>query len=507
MAFATGNFSFIGWFFIPRIVTYFIQTVYYVAVTPLGEAKPAKNSSRFKRDKARIFGTIIALYLLFTVADDFYSVLNDAKNPNSSVNSLYSILEMKTPIPGSDPLESSQSQLRSNFRKLSRKYHPDKIQAQASAAQREGAGKSTAGTASWLTSWRTKANNVDNENDYLNWTPEQIDRHFIKVKAAYDVLSNPATRYGYERFGTPALKWAGKDTFSEDEEGAQDKNTAPVGSILGLMFTGIKSTCIGFYAGTFAVIIIMYTLNYPKTGHGWRFFIITSGLIIELFVLTRPLGMVYSSFPFMKWIGLMPYQFVTILHKLMITTLVAINQLGPLLNEDPEDDEVGGNKKKLSESQKKAAKAAALAGVPGTGISGGGIIPPLSSHRGQSLLEKQLEFLEQLTDSITHEATQAYRHQMLPFLSVGGGECVKKVQEATVQALVDRQVLNDLEVKDAIETHKNSMTADHKPQVIENIENDAPALPTSLKHKTGKPVKTSVGIGGRRTLPRNKFSS
>lgn len=515
MASFTGNFSFIGWFFVPRVVTYLIQTIYYVAVTPLGETKPAPNSARHKRDKARIFTSIISLYLLFTIADDFYSVINDTSNPNSSVNSLYSILEMKTPVPGAGSAEgkngmpeTSANHLRSSFRKLSRKYHPDKVQAQASAAQREAASRATAGTggaaSGWMSSWRTGTNKP--EEEFLSWTPEQIDKHFIKIKAAYDVLSNPVTRYGYERFGNQALKWAGKDIFSDeskDGSSSQDSNskTLPVGTVLGIMLTGLKTSLLGFYLGTFGVVIVMYFFNYPKNGHAWRLFVLTLGLVIELFVLTRPLNMVYSVLPFMSWLGLMPYQFVTILHKLMITSLVALNQLGPIMNEEPENDEINSTRRKLSPGQKKAAAGAAAAqsGDGNGGISGA--IPPLSSSRGQQLLEKQLEFLDQLSESISHESTQAYRHQMLPFVLSGETETIK---EATVSALVERQLMNDLEVKDAVDTFKKNLAPGQQVTAAAAKVVDIPSI-EAPKMKTGKPVKANSGGSHKRTLPRNKF--
>lgn len=496
---ASSNFSFIGWFIVPRVVTYLIQTVYYVAITPLGEPKPAPNSPRHKRDKSRILATIITVYLLFTVADDFYNVINDPRNPNSSVNSLYSVLEMQPPVPGDDNWVNAQSELRSNFRRLSRKYHPDKIQAQASAAQRNGPSKATAGGSAWTSYWAGKK---VSEDDYLNWTTDQIDLHFIKIKSAHDVLSNPVTRYGYERFGAPALKWAGKtDGLVENE----DKNTATVGNALEIMTIGLKSSLMSYYAGSIIVVGIMYAINYPKTGHAWRLFIILIGFMIELFVVTRPLSMVYSTFPIMKWLGLLPYQMVTILHKLMITSVIALNQLGPIFSEDPENDELGGTKKSNS------AKAAALAGVPGAGIVGGGVIPPLSTTRGQQLLEKQLEFLEQLTDSISHESTQAYRHQMLPFLSNNDKELLKNVNDATVKALVDRQVMSDAEVRDAVETYKKALV-DVKPSKAATedtlVDVSEPGSITSgfTSSKSSKRAKKGLG-SAKRAIPRQKLST
>lgn len=43
---------------------------------------------------------------------------------------------------------------------------------------------------------------------------------------------------------------------------------------------------------------------------------------------------------------------------------------------------------------------------------------------------------------------------MLPFLSNNDKELLKNVNDATVKALVDRQVMSDAEVRDAVETYK-----------------------------------------------------
>lgn len=73
-----------AWWFLPGIVTGYLQTFYYTIITRAGDPKPAPGSARFIRDRKRIHAFVIIVYLLYTiyetdyqlrVAGDFYSIL------------------------------------------------------------------------------------------------------------------------------------------------------------------------------------------------------------------------------------------------------------------------------------------------------------------------------------------------------------------------------------------------------------------------------------------------
>lgn len=433
-----GTLSFVGWFVLPTLLTTFVQTVYYRIITPVGEPRPLRKSARYRRDHRKIFKIIIICYLLFTIFEAFYNVMYDPKSNMASNNSLYSVLEIKARNLGS----ITPTELRGSFRKLSLKYHPDKVAAAAASAQNAGRAGKTVNTAfSLFSSTKTQ--------DYTSWSSEKIEGHYIRIKAAYDVLSNPVTRFGYDRFGPLGIKWARKFDALLDTANSGDRtadNSIAAATMLEFVVLGLRNSALSFYVGSFAAVLVMYLIGYPKTGHTWRIFATCVGLFIELFMITRPLSTIYYYFPIMGWLGLLPYQMVSVIHSLLITSYIALNQLGPLVSGDPENEgsEDGGKPKDPN------TVAAALAGVPGVGMAGGGgVIPPLSSTRGQAVLQKQLEFLEQLTDNITHESTQAYRHQMLPFS--GNENLVKEVNQATVEALVERKLMDDVEVRDAVQ--------------------------------------------------------
>lgn len=435
-----GVLNFFGWFVLPNLLTNFLQSLYYRIVTPLGENKPVRNSARHRRDRRRIYAFIIVSYLIFSVVDAYYSVALDPKSPLSSASSLYSSLE----IPVSNLADVSNSELRTSFRKLSLKYHPDKVAAAAAAASAANSGRATAGSGI-LSPWSIfsrKSAGKDN-GSYLTWDPARIEEQFIRIKAAYEALSSPVIRFGYERFGPQGVVWAKKfdALMSTAEKDRSSDNSATAQTMLEFLQLGIRSSIVTFYLGAFGSIAGMYTIGYPKTGHVWRAFMATLALVLELFIITRPLHTIYAYIPLMKWLGLLPYQMIQIIHNLMVTSFVAITQLGPIVSVEPEAEENAGGSSTI---------AAAIAGVPGTGLAGGGIIPPLVSSRGQNVLQKQLEFLEQLTDNVVHESIQSYRHQMLPFAGKDKEQLSKQLKQATVEALVNRRLMDDVEVKDAV---------------------------------------------------------
>lgn len=174
------------------------------------------------------------------------------------------------------------------------------------------------------------------------------------------------------------------DSVGKDRDGSLTAQT-----MLEFLVLGLKSSMTTFYLGTFGSIVVMYTIGYPKTGHAWRVFIGLLCMVLEIFIVTRPLSTVYSYLPVMRWFGLLPYQAIAILHNLMVTSFVAINQLGPIISEGESDDSGSASS---DEKKNNSTVAAAIAGVPGTGLAGGGVIPPLASTRGQNVLQKQLEF-------------------------------------------------------------------------------------------------------------------
>lgn len=124
------------------MVTGWIQTFLYRLLIRAGDPIPQQGTPRFIRDRKRVYAFVILAYLAFTVYECWVAVV---KEPT-----FYAMLGV--------PADANERMLKSQFRKATVKYHPDK---------------------------------AGPENQHL----------FMAYKLAFDVLSDPAKRFAYERFG------------------------------------------------------------------------------------------------------------------------------------------------------------------------------------------------------------------------------------------------------------------------------------------------------------------
>lgn len=241
----------VGWFFIPSLATAFLQNVYYRARSM---SPPPTGSRIHTRDRQVIYALVIASYLLYSLYDTYVAVMQ-LTEPGHELD-YYTQLGV--------PVSTSLSELKRVFRRLSVQYHPDKI-----------------GT--------TRGSD-----------------HWVELKHIYEVLSTPALRFIYDRFGT---------SYLPDES----------------IYTGIKKSITGYYAGS-AICLGLLCLFRPSTvGKYWRFYILFCGFVAELYLITRT--NVSTSF--------LPYQMIQFLRRSMITLFIGIERLGPLataLSEEPDLD-------------------------------------------------------------------------------------------------------------------------------------------------------------------------
>lgn len=482
-----------GWFILPTMVTSMLQSFYYRLVTPVGEPKPAKNSMRYIRDYKRIYSLVIVSYLIFSIVESFYNVISDPLNPLSSNKSLYSILEFnggdKASIKTADngfafsnkPIETiTQSDLRSMFRKLSLKYHPDKAMHNFHSNGGDLYSQEKVATAGSFKKIIQAGNvllgqNKKNEEKQQILTQEQkeqqfknmIEAKYIAIKNAYEALSNDVVRYGYDRFGPSAIEWAGKGNEQNFK-----KNSNRASTYLEFMILGLRSSLMSFYIGVFCGLTLSYMFSYPKTGHVWRFYFTLIGIAIELFIVTRPIGMVYTYIPIMRWLNLLPYQMVSIIHKLIMTSFIAVNQLGGLVSEEPDEK-----------------SSSVYVDANGNKVSSGSV-PSLNTKRGQKVLNEQLKLLEQVTDNITHESVQSYRHQLRPFLH--DAEKVKQVQGTLVDTMVEIKIMDDIEVKEAVKEVTEKIQNGHGNSKTLNATSQNQTAINSETTSSFNPVSTSV---------------
>ncbi|PNS15179.1 DnaJ [Sphaceloma murrayae] len=159
--------SIIGWYFLPNMVTGWVQSAYYAIWIRAGEPKPQPGSRQYVNDFRKIYVAVVLAYLGYTIYEADYSLQQS--------RDFYHSLGV--------PLNVDERGLHSN----TIQYHPDKI------------------------------------------TSSQ-DRHFaeafyVHLKNCRDVLVDPTKRFAYDRIGPEVLEWrhcktvydfvwtSGKNTF------------------------------------------------------------------------------------------------------------------------------------------------------------------------------------------------------------------------------------------------------------------------------------------------------
>lgn len=149
---ASNLISFAGWYFLPNLVTGYVQTALYSIFIRAGDPKPQPGTAKFARDRRNIHVAVIVAYLLYTIyeadyqlqqAGDFYRVLGVAH-------------------------DASEKTIQSRFRRLTVQYHPDKATGGDKAA---------------------------------------VEAIYVQLKLARDTLIEPARRFAYDRFGPEVLGW------------------------------------------------------------------------------------------------------------------------------------------------------------------------------------------------------------------------------------------------------------------------------------------------------------
>lgn len=145
--------SFLGWFFIPKLATASILTVYYRLKYTKRSEEPPRGSPQNKRDGKIVYTLVICAYLAYSLIRVYREVL---------VKEIpyYEILGLRP--------NASSKEIKKEFRKLSLQLHPDKVGIEG--------------------------------HDY-----------WLGIKSMFDVLSDPSKRMAYDRFGDQMLKWVQKE--------------------------------------------------------------------------------------------------------------------------------------------------------------------------------------------------------------------------------------------------------------------------------------------------------
>lgn len=236
----------------PNLLTNFLLKA-YASVIPL---TPTSAPVVYRR----IYASIIAIYLAFSVYDAYYSVKYEY---SGSFSDLYNLLGV-TPT-------SSIDEIRKVYRRYSVVNHPDK---------------------------------AHNSND----------AKYTLVVQAYELLRDKDFRYLYDRLGPQAISWY-----------SQDKHSIAEGVLFGARMIG------QYYIVYYISLQVAHFLGYAKSAMWWRYLVATCAAVVELSFL------VHSTFPLV--LGLLPYQQVQVIRRLLVSITVGLNQIIPLFSDKQYMDE------------------------------------------------------------------------------------------------------------------------------------------------------------------------
>jgi curved DNA-binding protein CbpA len=238
------------WAILPELVTLVFQTVYYLVRYPVdSRAKPQSGSRQYATHKRRIYTLVVLVYLSYTIYEAYQSI------PANHYNVL-----------GLHPQHYTTKELKSNFKKLSLQYHPDKF-------------------------------NGD-------------DAHYIKIRAAYDTLNSNNIKYIYDRFGNEGSECTGCKTQKE------------------YLWQAFPPS-LGFYAGTGVVLVLFSVSGKAEFGRYWRYVTFAGLVLLELALVMREDTLLHRLCAFLVPNSTVHDQ-VTVARQLYMTLFIALSQIGPV---------------------------------------------------------------------------------------------------------------------------------------------------------------------------------
>ncbi|KAH7394511.1 hypothetical protein BKA66DRAFT_523847 [Pyrenochaeta sp. MPI-SDFR-AT-0127] len=263
---------FLVWQFLIPLAAGWAQTVLYSIFIRAGDPKPQPGSPRFVKHRRRILIAIYAAYFAFTI----YEVDFNLQRSSNVYNDL------------GVPIDVDESGINSRFRRLTIKYHPDKV-----------------------------GPNIDRDraNDY-----------YVFLKHARDIVLDPAKRYAYDRFGP--------DIFAQCQTCLTVKE-----------YTDSALLAAGTTYGALLIILIgANALGFLKDGSYWRYLGLLAVATFELRTALRPDHPTFLSKylnPFITSSSLrpayLPFQIVAIIKKASISLAQFLSLLMPLYRADSQN--------------------------------------------------------------------------------------------------------------------------------------------------------------------------
>ncbi|KAL6705943.1 hypothetical protein ACN47E_006222 [Coniothyrium glycines] len=262
---------FLVWQFLIPLAASWAQTILYSIFIRAGDPKPQPRSPRFIKHRRNILIAIYAAYFAFTI----YEVDFNLQRSSNVYNDL------------GVPVDVDESGLNSRFRRLTIKYHPDKVGPKVDR---------------------------DVANDY-----------YVHLKHARDIIIDPAKRFAYDRFG-PGI-FAQCHTCLTVKEYTDS----------GLM------TAATTYGALFIFLIGANALGFLKDGSYWRYLGLLAVATFEVRTALRSDHPTILAKYLNPWIAstnlrpaYLPFQAIAILKKASISLAQFLGLLMPLYRVDPQ---------------------------------------------------------------------------------------------------------------------------------------------------------------------------
>ena len=252
-----------------QYATNFLQSLYYRVTIPAGQRHPQPGEPLFAYHHRRIRVLVLSLYLLYTLAQALYDI--------RLAGDFYTLLGV-TPWSG-------EKEIKSRFRRLAAKYHPDKL--------------------------------------HENGQPfPGADQMFVQFKLAHDTILDPAKRFAYDRFGPVIV----------------DVQHPGLKTIRDYVYAGLRSKAPEYLSNAGLLILLNYVWL-PKWGQFWRYFAVACIAFLELYFLTHAweppqLAVLWAStiqglLSDLLPPHLLPFQILGLARRMSLSMNIFISQLAP----------------------------------------------------------------------------------------------------------------------------------------------------------------------------------
>ncbi|KAF2475936.1 uncharacterized protein BDR25DRAFT_253586 [Lindgomyces ingoldianus] len=262
---------FIVWQFIIPLVAGWTQTILYGIFIRAGDPKPPPGSLRFVRHRRQLLMLIYAAYFAFII----YEIDFNLQRASNAYNDL------------GVPVNVGESGLQSRFRKLTVRFHPDKV-----------------------------GPNVDQE---------AANNYYVHLKHARDTILDPAKRFAYDRFGPDVLHQCQQCLTVRDYTSH---------ALLVVLYT---------YGALLIFLVGANALGFFKDGAYWRYWAVLAIATFEVRTALRPDHPPFLSQylnPLLLSLGLrpayLPFQATLIIRKASLSAAQFLGLLIPLYRDDPQ---------------------------------------------------------------------------------------------------------------------------------------------------------------------------